>query len=235
MTKPMSYVAHQNIQQASSALLNETAFARKPGPRSWFRRATRCGSARLMCWWSAIGCHCPCPPRRWPPNADPAEHAAWLEDMFLPPDAFDWPLNVLVVRSGEQTILVDAGLGGQSPVSRELGSSKAPGGRRHRSSVHHRRGHYAHAHGPCRRAARRRREDRLRPDVRIHVAAAEVAFWTAPDFSHDLDAWAGPRRAAIDRQTVRDRDREPIADLRGGARGGTGGARLAHRRPHTRA
>ena len=25
---------------------------------------------------------------------------------------------------------------------------------------------------------------RLRPDLRIHVAAAEVAFWTSPDFSH---------------------------------------------------
>ncbi len=24
----------------------------------------------------------------------------------------------------------------------------------------------------------------LRPDVRIHVSAAEVAFWTSPDFSH---------------------------------------------------
>src|SRR3546814_3336660 len=35
--------------------------------------------------------------------------------MFLPPDAFDWPLNVLVVRSGDQTILVDAGLGGEFP------------------------------------------------------------------------------------------------------------------------
>ncbi len=31
--------------------------------------------------------------------------------MFLPPDAFDWALNVVVVRSGDQTILIDAGLG----------------------------------------------------------------------------------------------------------------------------
>jgi len=31
-------------------------------------------------------------------NADPAVRAAWLDDMFLPPDAFDWPLNVVVVR-----------------------------------------------------------------------------------------------------------------------------------------
>ena len=44
-------------------------------------------------------------------NADPAGRAAWLKDMFLPPDAFDWALNVVVVRSGGRTILIDAGLG----------------------------------------------------------------------------------------------------------------------------
>jgi len=44
-------------------------------------------------------------------NADPAIRAAWLNDMFLPPDAFDWALNVVVVRSGGRTILIDAGLG----------------------------------------------------------------------------------------------------------------------------
>ncbi|HEU4366089.1 MAG TPA: MBL fold metallo-hydrolase, partial [Candidatus Krumholzibacteria bacterium] len=27
-------------------------------------------------------------------------------------------------------------------------------------------------------------KDRLRPDLRIHVAAAEVKFWESPDFSH---------------------------------------------------
>ena len=30
-------------------------------------------------------------------NADAAIRAAWLNDMFLPPDAFDWALNVVVV------------------------------------------------------------------------------------------------------------------------------------------
>ena len=44
-------------------------------------------------------------------NIDPTVRAAWLDDMYLPPDAFDWALNVVVVRSGHQTILVDAGLG----------------------------------------------------------------------------------------------------------------------------
>ena len=27
-------------------------------------------------------------------------------------------------------------------------------------------------------------KEQLRPDLRIHVAAAEVKFWEAPDFSH---------------------------------------------------
>ena len=29
-----------------------------------------------------------------------ADLAIWLDDNFLPRDAFDWPLNVMVVRSG---------------------------------------------------------------------------------------------------------------------------------------
>src|SRR5215471_1797612 len=44
-------------------------------------------------------------------NADPAVRAAWLEDMFLPPDVLEWALNVVVVRSGGRTVLIDAGLG----------------------------------------------------------------------------------------------------------------------------
>ena len=44
-------------------------------------------------------------------NAAPAVRAAWLNGMFLPPDAFDWALNVVVVHSGGRTILIDAGLG----------------------------------------------------------------------------------------------------------------------------
>lgn len=44
-------------------------------------------------------------------NAEPSARAAWLDHMYLPPDAFDWALNVVVVRSGGQTVLIDAGLG----------------------------------------------------------------------------------------------------------------------------
>ena len=48
-------------------------------------------------------------------NADPAVRAAWLDDMFLPPDVLEWALNVVVVRSGSRTILIDAGMGVEFP------------------------------------------------------------------------------------------------------------------------
>jgi metal-dependent hydrolase (beta-lactamase superfamily II) len=48
-------------------------------------------------------------------NADPAVRAAWLEDMFLPPDVLEWALNVVVVRNGGRTILIDAGMGVEFP------------------------------------------------------------------------------------------------------------------------
>src|SRR6185312_974722 len=44
-------------------------------------------------------------------NVDPAVRAAWLKDMFLPPETLDWALNAVVVRKGGRTILIDAGLG----------------------------------------------------------------------------------------------------------------------------
>src|ERR1044072_6461503 len=40
-------------------------------------------------------------------NADPAARGAWLDNMFLSKEAFDWALNAVVVRSGSQTILID--------------------------------------------------------------------------------------------------------------------------------
>src|ERR1700750_1197584 len=48
-------------------------------------------------------------------NAEPAVRAAWLKDMFLPPDLLEWALNAVVVRSGGRTILVDAGMGAEFP------------------------------------------------------------------------------------------------------------------------
>src|SRR5262249_38146780 len=48
-------------------------------------------------------------------NVDPAVRAAWLNDMFLPADVLEWALNVVVVRSGGRTILIDAGMGMEFP------------------------------------------------------------------------------------------------------------------------
>ena len=53
----------------------------------------------------------PLPTKMLGHNANPTDRAAWLNGMFLPQDAFDWALNVVVVRSGDRTILIDAGLG----------------------------------------------------------------------------------------------------------------------------
>ena len=117
-------------------------------------------------------------------NVDPSVRAAWFEDMFLPPDAFDWPLNVLVVRCGDQTILVDAGLGsefpgfpraGQFPLRLEAAGIDLASV----TDVVLTHMHMDHIGGLLVDRVR----NRLRPDLRVHVAAAEVAFWASPDFS----------------------------------------------------
>jgi len=48
-------------------------------------------------------------------NADPAIRGAWLDDMFLARDVFDWALTAVVVCTGGRTILIDSGLGEQYP------------------------------------------------------------------------------------------------------------------------
>src|SRR5262244_259678 len=53
----------------------------------------------------------PIPARTIAHNIEPAVRAAWLEHEFLSPEMLEWPLNVAVVRSGDRTILIDAGIG----------------------------------------------------------------------------------------------------------------------------
>lgn len=126
----------------------------------------------------------PLPTETMSTNVDPAEREAWFKDMFLGPDAFDWALNVLVVRSGDQTILIDAGLGGQFDGFPRAGQSlrriEAAGidlGSVTDVVLTHM--HMDHVGGLLGDDVK----SRLRPDLRIHVAAAEVDFWAAPDFS----------------------------------------------------
>lgn len=118
-------------------------------------------------------------------NADPAARASWMENMFLPADAFDWPLNAVIVRSGEQTILVDAGLGldpdlhlpraGQ--LVKRLEAADIDLASVTDLVLTHL--HMDHIGGLVVEGVK----ERLRPDLRIHVASAEVDFWEAPDFS----------------------------------------------------
>jgi glyoxylase-like metal-dependent hydrolase (beta-lactamase superfamily II) len=126
----------------------------------------------------------PLPTETMSTNVDPAEREAWFKDMFLGPDAFDWALNVLVVRSGDRTILVDAGLGGQFDGFPRAGQSlrriEAAGidlGSVTDVVLTHM--HMDHVGGLLSDDVK----SRLRPDLQIHVAAAEVDFWAAPDFS----------------------------------------------------
>jgi glyoxylase-like metal-dependent hydrolase (beta-lactamase superfamily II) len=118
-------------------------------------------------------------------NADPAVRAAWLKDMFLPPDAFDWALNAVVVRSGGRTILVDAGMGMEFPDLPRSGQlvHRLEAAGIDLSSVtdvvltHL---HMDHVGGLLVDGVK----NRMRPDLQIHLAAAEVKFWAeTPDFS----------------------------------------------------
>jgi glyoxylase-like metal-dependent hydrolase (beta-lactamase superfamily II) len=126
----------------------------------------------------------PLPAATMATNVDPADLANWLDHMFLPKDNFDWPLNVLVVRSGDQTILVDAGLGAQFagfPRAGQFPSRLEAAGIDLASvtDVVITHMHMDHVGGLLVDGVK----ERLRPDVRIHVADAEVKFWAAPDFS----------------------------------------------------
>lgn len=118
-------------------------------------------------------------------NADPGVYANWLNDQFLPPDVLDWPLNVVVVRSGGRTILVDAGLGVEFPdfakagqtVHRLEAAGIDPGSVTDVILTHL---HMDHVGGLLTEGLK----ERLRPDLQVHVAAREAEFWQAPDFSH---------------------------------------------------
>ncbi len=105
-------------------------------------------------------------------NVDPAVRAAWLNDMFLPTDVLEWALNAVVVRSGGRTILIDAGIG----MDPGLNLPRA-GQLIHRLELTHL--HMDHVGGLLVDGVK----DQLRPDLRVHLAAAEAEFWGAPDFS----------------------------------------------------
>ncbi len=118
-------------------------------------------------------------------NVDPAVRAAWLNDMFLPPDVLEWALNAVVVRSAGRTILIDAGLGADPDLNlpqagRLVQRLEAAGiDLASVTDVVLTHLHMDHIGGLLVDGVR----DRLRPDLRVHLAAAEAEFWASPDFS----------------------------------------------------
>jgi glyoxylase-like metal-dependent hydrolase (beta-lactamase superfamily II) len=163
---------------------NDTLSLARPRPEELVpsRYAVRIGEIDVLVISDGV---LPLPTRMLGHNADPAVRSAWLHDMFLPPDAFDWSLNAVVVRSGNQTILVDAGLGSDPnlnlPRAGQLIARLDAAGIDLASvtDVVLTHMHMDHVGGLLVDGVK----DRLRPDLRIHVAAAEVKFWEDPDFT----------------------------------------------------
>jgi len=119
-------------------------------------------------------------------NVEPSVRTAWLDNMLLP-ESFDWAVNVMVVRSGEQTILIDSGLGGEFegfPRAGQLVQRLQAAGIDLASltDIVLTHLHMDHVGGLLGDGVK----ERLRPDVRIHVAATEVTFWESPDFSRTV-------------------------------------------------
>ena len=117
-------------------------------------------------------------------NADSADLAAWLDDMFLPPDVLEWALNVVLVRSGDRTILIDAGMGAEFPdlprAGRTVQRLEAAGiDLASVTDVVLTHMHMDHCGGLLANGVK----ERLRPDLRVHLATAEAEFWESPDFS----------------------------------------------------
>src|SRR6516162_3457710 len=134
-------------------------------------------------------------------NVDPAVRAAWLEDMFLPPDMLEWALNAVVVRIGDRTILIDAGIGVDPGLNlprtgRLVQRLEAAGiDLASVTDVVLTHMHMDHIGGLLIDGVK----DQFRPDLRIHVAAAELKFWESPDFSQAVMPEGFPdalRRAA---------------------------------------
>jgi glyoxylase-like metal-dependent hydrolase (beta-lactamase superfamily II) len=179
----MKQETNMTMTQETNMMLDNTSHPGRPGPDELVpsRYALRIGEIDVLVVSDGVLL---LPGAMLAHNAEPAVRAAWLRDMFLPPDAFDWALNVVVVRSGGRTILIDAGMGTEFPDLKRSGQLI------HRleaagidlasvTDVVLTHMHMDHVGGLLIDGVK----EQLRPDLRIHVAAAEVKFWEAPDFS----------------------------------------------------
>ncbi|KVM07755.1 MBL fold metallo-hydrolase [Burkholderia ubonensis] len=118
-------------------------------------------------------------------NVAPADRDIALHDKLMP-DPLDWGLNVLVVRSGGRTILIDAGIGSESSSATRAGrlALRLEGACIEPESItdviatHI---HFDHIGG----LIDERLRSRMRPDLRVHVSGTDVEFFKSPDFSHN--------------------------------------------------
>ncbi|MDS0856685.1 MBL fold metallo-hydrolase [Burkholderia pseudomultivorans] len=126
----------------------------------------------------------PLPSSTMSTNVSEADRNAWFDGRFLQRDMFDWALNIALVRSGERLILIDSGVGdgfeyftraGQSMMRLESAGIDLAA----ITDIVITHMHMDHVGGLNVDGVKAR----LRPDVRIHVSAKEVAFWKDPDFS----------------------------------------------------
>jgi glyoxylase-like metal-dependent hydrolase (beta-lactamase superfamily II) len=173
------------MKQETNMNLHNTSYPVTSGPEELVpsRYALKVGDIDVLVVSDGV---LPLPTQMLGHNADPADRAAWLKDMFLPQDAFDWALNVVVVRSGGKTILIDAGLGSDPDLNlpragqliKRLEAAGIDLGSVTDLVLTHM--HMDHLGGLLVEGVK----ERLRKDLRIHVAAAEVKFWESPDFSH---------------------------------------------------
>jgi len=173
----------RNIQQKAGMIPDNTMHAGRSGRDELVpsRYALRVGEIDVMV--ISDGVVTP-PAESMATNADPAAREAWLDDNFLSHDTFDWALNEIVVRSGGRTMLIDSGLGLEYPdfpragqFGLRLDSAGIDLGSVTDVVLTHM--HFDHIGGLLVDGVK----TRLRPDLRIHVSAAEAKFWEAPDFS----------------------------------------------------
>src|SRR5262249_59404866 len=103
-----------------------------------------------------------------------------VEDWPLRRGVRGWAVNVVGVRSGGRTILIDAGMGVEYPdLPRTALRLEAAGiDLASVTDVVLTHMHMDHVGGLLADGVKAR----LRPDLRVHVAAAEGEFWASPDF-----------------------------------------------------
>jgi glyoxylase-like metal-dependent hydrolase (beta-lactamase superfamily II) len=182
----------RNVQPVTVNLVNAGSGELVPS-----RYAVRVGDVDVVLISDGI---LPLPTSTMSTNVSQSDRNEWFDSRFLQRDMFDWALNIALVRSGERLILVDSGVGDGFEYFSRAGRSVM----RLESAgidlaaitdivITHM--HMDHVGGLNVDGVKAK----LRPDVRIHVAAAEVEFWKNPDFSKTVMPEAVPpalRKAA---------------------------------------